>query len=109
MSLSEHFDPWSANGGELPASVTPEDEPIATEQSGGSTVDPRFEKTYVVIDGLDKDELTDEEAERLERHVLEFALTEIDGAMPTGVRVIKDGKGVVEIDYSDEEDNAVDE
>lgn len=109
MSLSEQFDPWSANGGALPAEATPEDEAIATEEGSGDAIDPRFDKTYVVIDGLDKDELTDDEAERLERHVLEFALTEIDGALPTGVRVIRDGKGVVEIDYSDEENDAVDE
>lgn len=106
MSLSDQFSPWSANGSALPAEATQEDEPVATGESSGEAIDPKHKKMFIAVDGVEATELTEDEAERLERHVLEFVLTETTTAMPTGVRVIRDDSSVVEIDYSPEEEDA---
>lgn len=53
-----------------------------------------FEKTYVAIDGIEADEIADEDAERLERAVVEFMLN--NGYEISGARVISKDKNVIE-------------
>lgn len=91
------------------ADVLPQDQPIPPEphqQEVGSTggrppQDPRSypqETTYIAVDGVVPTDLTNEEAERLERHVAEFVVQKL-GKAPDDIRVVRGGKGVIEFEY----------
>jgi hypothetical protein len=78
--------------------------PEATEEQAQYDGDPGvppdespYKKVYLAIDGIEANDLSESEKDSLERHVIEFLLTDL-GKPITGVRVVEDGEGVIEFD-----------
>lgn len=61
--------------------------------------DDPFDKTYLAIDGVTADEISDEDVEQLERAVVELMLKR--GYSVSGARVISTEKNVIELDQEE--------
>lgn len=79
----------STNSNSYPALPAPERDDPEDESP--------YKKLYVAIDGVEYDDFTQEEREQLQQRLIEYLL--MDAGKPiTDVRVVADGKGVVEYD-----------
>lgn len=88
-------DSWHFNG-QLP----PEPHQQNAGSNGGGQEPRRGEATdatYVAIEGLSQDELSNEEAERLERFVAEYVLGNLERIIKD-VRVVRGTSGVIEFE-----------
>lgn len=71
---------------------------------GGNPQPPAWqgvsESAYIALDGMSREELSDEQAERLERHVAEFVLSDL-GVTFSDVRFVRGSSGVIEFEELD--------
>lgn len=85
-----------------PDDAEPRPSPETESTDGAPNGDPPsdespHEKLYVAVDGISREDITDDEAEFLKKKVVNTMILGL-GKPITGVRVIKDDAGVVEFD-----------
>jgi hypothetical protein len=80
-----------------------QDDETEVQSSGGEQFpedeDP-YEKTYIAIDGLDPEDLTDEQIDAIEKSIADTFLLEFQFPI-TGVRVVAGDSYVIEYDSND--------
>jgi hypothetical protein len=72
----------------------PANTPTGGNPDGGGSRDSDSH-TYVAIDGIESDDLSDDEVDTLEKVVANVMMLDLDKPI-TGVRVIRNGRGAVE-------------